>query len=164
VRTEAGRGTTVSVLLPVTDQPESRGPVPPTALAVDLPEGLTVLVVDDDQLALESQCLLLEHHGVRVLAASSGLEAVAVFSDRAAEIDAVLLDQAMPGMDGVATFHRLQELRPGIPVVICSGFCEASIIDNIPAPGPAGFLRKPYGAAPLLAALADAVAQRRPPP
>ncbi|MFH2009054.1 MAG: PAS domain S-box protein [bacterium] len=160
VHTTPGHGTTVRALLPPSDEHAAARQEPMLVREAGLPENLTVLVVDDDLLALESQRMILEHYGVKVHTAAGGEDAIALFRPRAADIDVVVLDQAMPRMDGVTTFLALREIRPEVRVLLCSGYCEDSILDLIPAPGPAAFLRKPYDAATLLNALGDAL---RPP-
>jgi len=153
VHTEPGAGTTVRVLLPPSEKKVAARQEPVRIPESVFPDNFTVLIVDDDLLALESQRLILEHYGARVCTATGGEDAVALFRDGNGDIDVVVLDQAMPCMDGTATFLALREIRPDVRVLLCSGYCEDSILDRIPKPGPAAFLRKPYDAATLLDSL-----------
>jgi CheY-like chemotaxis protein len=76
-------------------------------------------------------------------------------------MDLVLCDLSMPVMDGAATIAALRRIRPGIPVVLMSGFGEAEGMSRIEAAGGATFLAKPFDAARLKAAMAQAVAPSR---
>ncbi|WP_420597987.1 response regulator [Neptuniibacter sp.] len=69
-----------------------------------------VLVVDDSSTNRLVAKAMLENEGVSVICASSGVEAIAIYSS-AEQIDLILMDISMPGMDGVETFHRLQQLK-----------------------------------------------------
>ncbi len=80
----------------------------------------TVLVVDDDPAVRTSFVSLLERLGCTVIAADGGHSAIAAVRDHAG-IDCILLDYAMPDMDGVTTLARIREHRPEVPVAIVSG-------------------------------------------
>jgi len=78
----------------------------------DLRGSGTVLVVDDEGMIRNFAKSALESQGYKVLLAADGQEAVRVFREKSAEIGLVLLDVAMPGMDGVATLERIRETGP----------------------------------------------------
>ena len=59
----------------------------------------------------------------------------------------------MPDMDGEDIFNALQKIKPGVPILMCSGYDEQSVTCNISGPGYAGFLQKPYQQAALRAKL-----------
>jgi CheY-like chemotaxis protein len=77
-----------------------------------------------------------------------------VVRERGRELDLVLLDLAMPGMDGVETLDRLRELRPGLPVAICSGYNESQVAPRFAGKSVQGFVKKPFTAQHILAAAA----------
>ena len=125
-----------------------------------------MLVVDDEPFIREITRRNLEAHGYRVLTAREGNEAVALYARHREDIDVVLTDMMMPGMDGAATIRALRELNPAVRIVAVSGLAAAS--DPNPGqpsrapkggrqdPGPAGvqaFLPKPYKAETLLQTL-----------
>lgn len=79
----------------------------------------TVLCVDDDRTSLECRGLLLSAAGYNVLTANSGPEALAIF--HASCVDLIILDYAMPGMDGGVVAWRLKATAPHIPLLMISG-------------------------------------------
>ncbi len=81
-----------------------------------------VLLVDDDDLVRRVGTRSLRRRlGVEVIGASDGNEALARWRESPDTIDVVVLDLDMPGMDGVEVLHRLEQLAPGVPVIIWSG-------------------------------------------
>jgi CheY-like chemotaxis protein len=118
-----------------------------------------VLVVDDEPEVGRVAARILEGAGFGTLRAQDGAEAVAVFSGRAGEIDAVLLDVTMPGLSGPETFAALRRLEPSVPVVWTSGHPEADLASIEAAPGSASahFVGKPYRAAVLCDAVRRAI-------
>ena len=103
----------------------------------------TILVVDDESMALVLIKRLLSEAGYQVVTAQSGFEALDLFRRQPQAIQLVLLDLTMPFMDGEETFHRLREIRANIPVVLCTGFIRQDRLDRLMKDGIAGFLRKP---------------------
>jgi CheY-like chemotaxis protein len=81
----------------------------------------TVLCVDDDAGIRELYGALLGQNGYEVLAASNGRHALHVFQDKEAEIDAVILDYEMPGMNGLELAAWLKQRQPTLPVIMVSG-------------------------------------------
>jgi CheY-like chemotaxis protein len=103
----------------------------------------TILVVDDESMALVLIKRLLSEAGYHVVTAQSGFEALDIFRRQPGSVQLVLLDLTMPFMDGEETFHRLREIRPDIAVVLCTGFIRRDRLDRLMTAGIAGFLRKP---------------------
>jgi CheY-like chemotaxis protein len=103
----------------------------------------TILVVDDEQMALVLIKRLLSEADYQVVTAQSGFEALDLFRRQPQAFQLVLLDLTMPFMDGEETFHRLREIRADIPVVLCTGFIRQDRLDRLMKAGIAGFLRKP---------------------
>jgi CheY-like chemotaxis protein len=103
----------------------------------------TILVVDDEGMALVLLKRLLCEAGYQVVTAQSGFEALDLFRRQPHGFQLVLLDLTMPFMDGEETFQRLREIRTDIPVVLCTGFIQRHRLDRLMSAGIAGFLRKP---------------------
>ncbi len=126
-------------------------PEPPELAAPGRPAGRSaaVLVVDDDTLVLASTAAMLEALGHRPVQAGSGEEALALLREGAG-VDLVLSDYGMPGMNGLQLAEALAALRPGLPVLIATGYGE------LPE-GAAGLARlsKPFGAEALGQAIAE---------
>ena len=106
----------------------------------------SILVVDDEQMALSMMCRILTEGGFKPTTAQSGFECLDHFRRSPYEFDLVLLDFSMPFMDGEETFNRLREIRPDMPVVICTGFIQQERLQRLMTNGLAGFLRKPASA------------------
>ncbi len=106
-----------------------------------------VLIVDDEEILRKVSGETLTRIGYRVLTAADGLEAVKLFSERAEEIDIVILDMIMPRMNGVDCLECLRGIDPNIPVVLCSGYI-ANAMDAEKRKFTT-FLKKPYRAVKL---------------
>jgi CheY-like chemotaxis protein len=103
----------------------------------------SILVVDDEQVALTLVTRILTEAEFQVTTAQSGFECLDHFRQKPFQFDLVLLDLTMPFMDGEETFHRLRELRPDVPVVMCTGFIQHERLQRLLSEGLSGFLRKP---------------------
>ena len=139
-----GAGAQFKVYLPAADA----GPVDTAAKPrAHIPEarGRCVLVVDDERDIREVAEAALGAWGYRVLTAADGAEAVAVYAANKGQVDVVLLDLAMPYLDGAATLRALRKLDPGVKVVVSSGLQDRSAtVAEVP------FLAKPFTADALL--------------
>jgi DNA-binding response OmpR family regulator len=82
--------------------------------------------------------------GFNVLTATNGNEALALFLPHREEIVGVLLDLTMPQLDGTATFTELRRIKPGIRVLLMSGFNEQDAVSQFAGKGLAGFIQKPF--------------------
>jgi CheY-like chemotaxis protein len=151
IYSEPGKGTTFKVYLPATELfPEAR-----KALSgqVSLPRGKgeTILVVDDEASILTITSQTLQTFGYRVLTATDGADAIAVYTEHKNAVAVVLTDMMMPLMDGSATIRALMRINPAIKIVAVSGL--NANIDVAKAPGVKHFLTKPYTAGTLLKTL-----------
>jgi CheY-like chemotaxis protein len=140
-----GRGTTFKVFFPVTEQPKPK----PVARARPRGGDELILVVDDEEVIRRTAKGILEHYGYRVVVAENGKEGVDVLRVLGDQVAAVLLDMTMPVMSGEEAFRRLKAIRPGIKVILSSGYNEIEAIRRFPEKGLAGFVQKPYAAATL---------------
>ncbi len=156
VRSEPGKGAAFEVYLPAADAVEP--PVRPgPARVVPVGNGETILVVDDEHHVREMVTTLLTRRGYRVLTATDGAEAVAVFSRRMAEIRLVVTDLHMPNLDG-ATFGRaVRRMNPAVRVVVASGL--SSPLGSRPSFAPEEFadavLAKPFRPEELIGLVHD---------
>jgi CheY-like chemotaxis protein len=141
IESTPGKGTTVKVYLPVTRQarPQKNG----ITSFEELRGSESVLVVDDVKEQREVASYLLETLGYRVKTAASGEEAVKMCqTDR---YDIVILDMIMdPGIDGMETYRRILEIRPGQKAVIASGFSETERVRATQNLGAGAYIKKPY--------------------
>lgn len=118
-----------------------------------MPGPVTVLVVDDEEALCNLIRDALARRGYRVLVATSGMEGVRLYREHARQVQLVILDMVMPGMDGKAVFDALLAIDPGVRVLVSSGYMDEGTAASILRRGVAGFLRKPY----TLRELVDAV-------
>jgi signal transduction histidine kinase len=150
VRTSAGDGTTFTVHFPVADG---------AAVAktedghhVGMLNGL-VLVIDDEEIVRRTAQSVLQQHGLSVVSAENGSEGVDLFRRIAERVSLVLLDLTMPIMDGEATLRALREIRPGVPVLVSSGYSEEDARERLRDANGVRFLQKPYGSMELARAV-----------
>ena len=108
-----------------------------------------VLFVDDDESCVYSGREILEHLGYEVIGASSGKEAVKIFTKRPERFDLVVTDYSMPGMSGVELAEHVKKARPGTPVILCTGFGDDITEAECRRAGIEAFLHKPIGAVVL---------------
>lgn len=85
-----------------------------------MPEQQLVLCIDDEKVGLQVRRLLLERSGYAVLTAPDGPTGIEVFS--ANPVDAVVLDFAMPGMDGGQVAAALRQIKPDVPILLLSAY------------------------------------------
>jgi CheY-like chemotaxis protein len=156
VESTPGEGTTFRILLP-TKAVES--PVPRREDSREFQNGSgTVLIIDDEEQVRELGAEILAVAGYEVLVAPDGATGVKSLEDHAGNVLVVLLDMAMPGMDGFETFQKLREINPDLPVVLCSGYGREMSMDRFQEGDLAGFLAKPFRMNDLLKAVNMAVA------
>ncbi len=112
---------------------------------------LRVLIVDDDQDHAESVADILEMRGYAVELAASGEEGIARF--RESDFHIVLMDVKLPGMNGVETFAEFRRIRPGVRVLMMTGFSVEALVAEAVGKGALGVLRKPFAVSELLETL-----------
>ena len=141
VYSEPGQGTTFSLYFPVCC--EAGGQLLKT-MDTSIPRGSErMLLVDDEEDVLEMLKEMGEHLGYQVTAVSDSTEAYAIFSARPDEFDLVVTDQTMPGLTGVAMAQKIFALKPGMPIIICTGFSESLTDGKARELGLAGYIMKP---------------------
>ena len=153
VQSTAGRGTTMELWFPITtmvDGATERGPETHEGAHAERP--LCILAVDDDSLVLSNVAVMLEDLGHKVIAVGSGAKAIEEIESMPS-IDVVITDQAMPVMTGLQLIEILRARRPGLPVILATGFAELP-----PRLSPSiGRLSKPFTQRALAQALAATV-------
>ena len=101
-------------------------------------------MVDDEPLVRQMAKTALERHGYTVLVAESGPVAIDVFRRYPGQISLVVLDLSMPQMSGEETLPELNKIRPGVKVVVSSGYSETEAMSMFQGQRVAGFIQKPY--------------------
>src|SRR6478609_8463565 len=99
----------------------------------------SILVVDDEPMALELLHNVLSDAGYKVAVAQSGFECLDLFRRAGPPYDLVLTDLLMPLMDGEETFQRLRQISPVAKVVLMAGFVDSSRLEQMMSNGLNGF-------------------------
>ncbi len=145
VQSAPGAGTTVRVLLPPsTKEPLHKPPTPPRVRGPAKVSGNVVLVVDDEHMLRSVAERALANWGFKVLTAADGQEGVDVFREHAEEIDAIVLDLAMPRMSGEETLREIRHIRPDVPAILYSGFDQEETMERVSSLGVSACLQKPF--------------------
>jgi PAS domain S-box-containing protein len=121
-----GRGTTIELWLPISVDAAAVGEpkVSNEGRAMKTQQQqLHVLAVDDDSLVLANVTAMLEDLGHRVISVASGAKAIEAIAS-APDIDVLITDQVMPVMTGIELIQDVRTRRPGLPVILATGFAE----------------------------------------
>jgi len=152
---EPGMGTSLTVLLPAAAagaaRPEIIHDAPPGGA------GLVILVVEDDDAVRGVVTRMLTRGEYQVTAAATAKDALEIITNPAAHIDILLTDVVMPDIAGVQLAERARAARPGLPVLLMSGYTAGSLPGAMIATGELPLLRKPFDAATLLQRLHEAL-------
>jgi len=156
VESALGKGTTFRALLPAPPQ-AVRSATPYTPPELPRGDGEAVLIVDDEPEVVSGMRALLEKQNYRVLAAKSGLEALAVVRQHGPAIDALVTDIMMPEMDGVELIRVLRKMHPRLKIIASSGLGTEQggswRAEELEALSVKLFIAKPYTVDQLLSAL-----------
>ncbi len=147
VYSEMGRGTEFNVYLPALEEIET-----PPVENLELPRGHgeLILVVDDEGAIRKITQTSLETYGYRVLMASDGIEAIALYAQHKEEISLVLIDMMMPEMDGPTAIRTLRKIEPQVKIVGVSGLVSNDKLAQVATLSVKTFLSKPYTTQELL--------------
>jgi signal transduction histidine kinase/CheY-like chemotaxis protein len=153
IQSAVGQGTTVTIVLPRLNQlPRQVAVQAPGVVPVD-PARNCLLLVDDESMIRHGGQRLARHLGFEVLTASDGREALDVFAKHKAQIGAVILDVAMPVMNGADCCWALRQLAPDLPILLTSGFPKDHDIQALLENPHTRYVRKPYDQDDLAVAL-----------
>lgn len=142
VHSSLGKGTRFDIYLPLAE-PEAPSP-PDAGSGRQTGGGATVLVVEDKPAVLALARMALEDAGFAVLTAPDGQAAAALFAPRAEEIDLLLTDIAMPGMNGPELARRLREQCPELKVMLMSGHAAFGNSEALELNRETSFMQKPF--------------------
>ena len=135
-----GEGTEFRILLPAL---QDQGKQEKEATTV-VPHGREhILFIDDEEVLVELGQAMLERLGYHVTTRTSRLDALTTFQNRPDAFDLVITDQTMPGMTGVDLARRILQIRPQMPIILCTGYSTLIGEDKAKALGIKGFAYKP---------------------
>ena len=157
VYSEVGKGTRFKVYLPAEVPADVRERVELEQSGMPRGNGETILVVDDEEAIRKVASRTLERYGYRVMLASNGAEAVAMYAKHGDVIDLVLTDMAMPVMDGPATIVAITSINPRARIVGSSGLNANGNIAKAVDAGVRHFVPKPYTAEAMMRVLKRAL-------
>jgi len=143
IASEEGVGSTVDIYLPASDK-TSRPAVESIAFNAKFGEAKSVLIVDDEEDFLDMISETMQDSGYKTFVANVGGEALELYTKHKNEIDLVILDIMMPGMDGGEVYRELRKIAPDVKVVLCSGYSNIGRAEDLMKEGVAGFLQKPF--------------------
>ncbi|WP_158929490.1 response regulator [Acidisphaera sp. S103] len=146
-----GQGTSIRLWLPMGDVMHLDAPRTITVSKPSSPISRQILLVDDDPLVLTSSAAMLEDLGHRVATAESGMAALQLLAT-GLEVELLIADYAMPGMNGLELSATARHQRPGLPIIIASGFAEQTSAEGQPFQR----LAKPYLQSELAACIEEA--------
>ncbi len=138
VETEAGKGTRFDVFLPIDEEAEKSEKVAKKSKGNE-----RILLVDDDDALLQSIRIGLERLGYEVTAMTDGSEALDAFQSSPGRWDIIMADQVMPGLTGVELAKQILDIRPEVPVVLCTGLLDSATRTSAMAAGVREFHVKP---------------------
>ncbi len=117
----------------------------------------SILVVDDEPMALELLHGVLSDAGYEVAVAQSGFESLDLFRRDTQAFDLILTDLSMPLMDGEETFERLRQMSPTVNVVLMAGFVDSGRLEKMMNNGLSGFVGKPFAPVEILAVVTSVI-------
>ncbi len=103
-----------------------------------------IFIIDDEQLIVDMLKIMLKKLGYEVLATTNSRQALQIFRENIADIDAVILDMNMPQMSGKEMFIKMKELDPNVRVLLSSGYGQSEEAQEILNLGAKDLLPKPY--------------------
>ncbi len=140
VLSEPGKGSVFRVFLPKTDlvhpsQKETSEPISHRSQKI--------LFVDDEEILVEMGKTMLERLGHKVVAQTDSAQALRNFAEHPDEFDLVITDQTMPKMTGVTLAEKVLQLRPDIPIILCTGYSDLVSRETAKARGIRELIMKP---------------------
>ena len=135
-----GAGTVFKIALPTITEhalEENDSPEP-------VPQGKErILLIDDEPILLEMGKIMLERLGYHVSARWNGIEALIAFQNQPNLFDMVITDQTMPGITGLELSRRILQIRPDMPIILCTGYSSLISEEEVRTLGIKGFAMKP---------------------
>jgi len=143
VESEPGIGTTFEVLLPRRSSSAVRESNPhPAVLQGGSRE--KILLVDDERSVAETTDDMLQMLGYDVVVATSGREALRLFRSGPTVFDLIVTDHTMPALSGIELAREILSIRPEMPILLSTGFCDGMMEKKAKTLGIQGIIRKPY--------------------
>ena len=153
VKSALGRGSTFHVFFPVTEEEEEE------ILEIETTHSLEgterILFVDDETTLLEIAEQMLKNFGYEVTTESSSVKALEIFKSNPDGFDLLITDQSMPNMSGSELVAEILKARPGMPIILCSGYSSKVSVENASEKGIRKYMTKPYSPKELAKAIRE---------
>jgi len=156
VKSAPGQGSTFSVYIPITENDDD-----------DLLEAETteeplagterILVIDDEEVLLKLTERILKSLGYKVTSECDSIKALEIIRAKPDQFDLVITDQSMPNMSGTEFVAEVLKIRPGLPVILCTGFSTKVSEANAREKGISKYLKKPFNKKTLSKAVREAM-------
>jgi len=160
IDSEPGKGAIVSIYLPVYTNPKKVLLREEKEIAeISKGEG-TILIIDDEEVVLDTGRLALEHLGYKVLTANTGMKAIGIVETAGKDIDLAILDIGLPDIMGDQVCQRIQELHPSIKVVVSTGYMVEDITDHMKIKAQ-GFIQKPFSMSKMAMKLKEVMGDKK---
>jgi len=143
VESSESEGTTIEIYFPYHVQAMELDVDPVVEKPVQLRDGVRVLVVEDEPIILEGMVGLLNLSGFRAEGFTNGLEALKLFAEEPEAFDILITDQIMPHISGDELIREMKSIRRGLPVIMCSGYSEPQVQDDLRKRHANAFCEKP---------------------
>ena len=124
-----------------------------------MPKKDTILIVEDEDILRDLLQLLLEENGLKVLAATDGIEAIEIFTAHQDEIGVVLSDLGLPRLGGWEAFLKMREINPELIGVLASGYFNPNVKTEIIKSGAKNFIQKPYNPPEIIKMIRELLAE-----
>lgn len=142
VDSSPGQGTTFHIYLPVTEESDQGlGTVADDRLAIQGNE--RIMLVDDEKELLKMQDRSLHKLGYQTICFSDSIEALEYFKEHLGEIDMVVTDMTIPHLTGAELSQKILQLRPDLPIIICTGYSEVLDAETAYEIGITSYILKP---------------------
>jgi len=143
VHSTPGKGTRFELLLPLVDGTDFEAtPLELPAAVQVLGRGRHVMYIDDDEVLVATVDALLNRAGFRVSAFASPGAALLALSETLLDVDIVVSDYNMPELNGLDVASEVARMRPGLPVIVSSGYLSEDLRQGAQAAGVAQLLNK----------------------
>ena len=156
---EIGKGTVFGVFFPAIEEE-----IVAEVNRVDLvasPGKERILLIDDEKMLVEMGREMLESLGYEVTALNSSIDALAIFKNQPERFDAVITDQTMPGMTGMELAKHILQIRPDIPIILCTGYSTLVNAEQAKDEKIKGFVEKPVTKKVIATLLRKVLAESR---
>jgi PAS domain S-box-containing protein len=138
---QPGQGTVFHIILPAVPAHTVRGKESTEQLVIGREH---ILLIDDEEILVEVGQAMLQRLGYKVTTRTNSIEALATFQDQPETFDLIITDLTMPGMTGVDLARRMLQIRPDMPIILCTGYSNLISEGKAKAMGIRGFAMKPF--------------------